>query len=121
MRNITGFFVLAILLVVASFGISIFNKTRTETLTVHVQDLQQQQIISGGKDNISTSIRYLIITDRETFICESNWLQGKFNNSDLYWHLKKDSSYVFRVSGLGKGLVTDYRNVLEATTVNKTH
>ena len=78
-----------------------------------VLDLQQQSIISSPDKNVSTEIRYLVITDKETFICKSSLLNSKFNNSDVFWRLKKDSTYNFRVAGVGKSLIFDYRNVLE--------
>lgn len=78
-----------------------------------VIDLQQQQIIRGSGKNISTEIRYLVITDKETFVCENSFFNGKFNNSDIYWRLKKDSVYTFKVAGLGKSMITDYRNILQ--------
>ena len=78
-----------------------------------VLELQQQQLIEGTDGNMSTSIRYLVITDKETFICENSLLNGKFNNSDIFWRLKKDSIYTFKVAGVGKSFVTEYRNILE--------
>lgn len=78
-----------------------------------VIDLQQQQLISGTKDNMSTEIRYLVITDKETFICESSLVNGKFDNSDIFFRLKKDSVYSFKVEGYKKSFVYDYRNILE--------
>ena len=76
-------------------------------------DLQQQQLIKGSREEMSTKIRYLVITDKETFICESSLLNGKFDNSNLFFHLKKDSTYNFKVEGYGKSLFYDYRNILE--------
>ena len=67
----------------------------------------------GADGNMSTEIRYLVITNKETFVCESSLLNGKFNNSDIYWHLKKDSTYTFKVAGVGKSMITEYRNILE--------
>lgn len=83
------------------------------TVTVKVTDLQSQQLVSGSKDNLSTKIRYLVITDSETFVIENNYLMFKFNNSDIYYRLKKDSTYTFKASGIGKTLLTDYRNILK--------
>jgi hypothetical protein len=40
-------------------------------------------------------------------------LIGKFNNSDIYWHLKEDSTYTFKVAGVGRSMITEYRNILE--------
>jgi len=78
-----------------------------------VNDLQQQQLIEGSGKNIKTTIRYLVITDKETFVCENSLLNGKFNNSDIFWRLKKDSTYTFKVAGIGKTFFTEYRNILE--------
>ncbi len=92
-----------------------------KTETVHnckVIHLQQQQLMSGLKDNISTEIRYLVITDKETFICESSMLNGKFNNSDIFWRLKEGETYNFKVCGIGKSIMSDYRNILESHETN---
>jgi hypothetical protein len=62
---------------------------------------------------MKTEIRYLVITDKETFVCESSLLNGKFNNTDIFYRLKKDSTYNFKVSGTGKSAFTEYRNILE--------
>jgi hypothetical protein len=78
-----------------------------------VIELQQQQLITGSKDNMTTSIRYLVITDKETFICETSVINGKFDNSNIFFHLKKDSTYTFKVEGYGKSMFYDYRNILE--------
>ena len=59
-------------------------------------ELQQQQLISGTDGNVKTEIRYLVITDKETFVCESSLLNGKFNNSDVYWHLEKTVSTLLK-------------------------
>lgn len=78
-----------------------------------VIDLQQQQLIKTVGEGMTTEIRYLVITDKETFICESSLLNGKFDNSNLFFHLKKDSTYNFKVEGYGKSFFYDYRNILE--------
>jgi len=78
-----------------------------------VMELQQQQLIKGSGNDMKTEIRYLVITDKETFICESSILNGKFNNSDIFWRLEKGKTYKFRVSGYGKSMFLDYRNILE--------
>lgn len=85
----------------------------SEARNQKIVDLQQQQLINGGKENVSTEIRYLIITDKETFICESSILNNKFDNSNIFWHLKRGKTYNFRVQGQGKSFLYDYRNVLD--------
>lgn len=84
----------------------------SEVENCKVIELQQQQLIQGADGTIKTQIRYLVVTDKGTFVCKNSLLNAKFNNSDLFWKLKKDSVYTFRVSGFGKSFITDYRNIL---------
>ena len=74
--------------------------------------LEQNIIKNTSGNSISTEIRYLVVTDKETFICESDVFNNKFNNSDIFFRLKQDSTYTFVVSGLGKSFLTDYRNII---------
>ena len=109
-----GIIGLVVVLLVGSLIVSVWNQLNVSTVeNCKVMDLQQQQLIKGSDGNMSTEIRYLVITDKETFVCESSLLNGKFNNSDIYWHLKKDSVYTFKVAGVGKSMITEYRNILE--------
>lgn len=103
-----------IIVVLANIYFYIKNELKIDIVkNCKVIDLQQQQIIKGSSSSVKTEIRYLVITDKETFICESSLLNEKFNNSDLYLRLKKDSVYTFRVAGFGKSVIYDYRNILE--------
>jgi len=89
------------------------NQTNVEVVpSCKVLDKQQQQIISSADGNMSTTYRYLVITDKETFVCENSMLNFKFNNSDIFWRIQKDSTYTFEVAGLGKTMITEYRNIL---------
>lgn len=109
-----GIIGLVVVLLIGSIIVSVWNQSNVSTVeNCKVIDLQQQQLIKGSNGNMSTEIRYLVITDKETFVCESSLLNGKFNNSDIYWHLKKDSIYTFKVAGVGKSMITEYRNILE--------
>ena len=109
-----GIIGLVVVLLIGSIIVPVWNQLNVSTVeNCKVMDLQQQQLIKGSDGNMSTEIRYLVITDKETFICESSLLNGKFNNSDIYWHLKKDSTYTFKVAGVGKSMITEYRNILE--------
>jgi len=95
-------------------GLNIDNSLNISKVNgAKIIELQQQQLIHGTGKSVSTEIRYLVITDRETFVCESSLVNVKYNNSDLFFHLKKDSIYNFKVSGRGKSLLFDYRNILE--------
>ena len=78
-----------------------------------VLDKQQQMHINSTDGNTSTTYRYLVITDKETFVCENSMLNFKFNNSDIFWRIQKDSTYTFEVAGLGKTMITEYRNILK--------
>ena len=99
------------LIILLSIGLSIHNESHTEVIPdVTIEKLQQQQLISKN----STKIRYLIITNKGTFICESSAVNDKWNNSDLFWHLKEGETYTFYVSGYGKSILFDYQNLLEA-------
>ncbi len=106
--------VVIVILIIGAIALSVNNQSKIDVVNgCKVIELQQQQLIKGTGKDVSTEIRYLVITDKETFICESSLLNGKFNNSDVFWHLKKDSTYNFRVAGMGKSLLYDYRNILE--------
>ena len=107
--------IIGIVLLVASItGASIYNSTVTEVVhNCKVIKLEQQQIISGHDSQMHTEIRYLIITDKETFISKSSLMNGKFNNSDVFYHLEEGKTYSFKVAGVGKGFFFDYRNILK--------
>ena len=107
---------MVIVLIVVLLGVSatIWDGFTVSTIeNCKVIDLQQHQIIKSSDGNVKFRMRYLIITDKETFISETNIFHWKFNNSDVFYHLKKDSTYTFKVSGVGKGVFSDYRNILE--------
>jgi hypothetical protein len=113
-RFTTTIVFIVIAVIITGLGLSISNQTAVDTIKdCKVIELQQQQLIKGTGKDVSTEIRYLVITDKETFICENSFLNGKFNNSDVFWHLRKDSIYSFKVAGQGKSIFFDYRNILE--------
>lgn len=95
-------------------GVSIANSTKISTVKdCKVLKLQQQSILSGSEGKMYTEIRYLVITDKGTFVCENSLINLKFNNSDIFFRLKEDSVYTFKVAGIGKTFITDYQNILE--------
>ena len=105
--------IIAVVISLIFVGLYINNDLSIEVVNNQkVVDLEQQQIISGHK-TVNTKIRYLVITDKETFICESSVINGKYNNADIFYHLKKDSIYNFKVCGKGKSLLYDYRNIID--------
>lgn len=106
----SGFAIIILLI----FAIVYYNDGKINTVkSVTILDLQQQQKISGTKDNMSTEFRYLVITDKETFICESSIFNGKFDNSNIFYKLQKGKVYNFKVCGVGKSFLFDYRNILD--------
>lgn len=106
------FFVLVAALLVTYTGTKIYNEFHTETLVnCKVVNLSQQNLINGKV--VTTDIRYLIATDKGTFICENSWVNWKFNNSDIFLNLRQDSTYTFKVCGIGKTFLTDYQNIIE--------
>jgi hypothetical protein len=113
MRKTRTIIYLVAILIIGAILFSFSNETKTDYVECEVIKLQQQNIINGSENNVSTEIRYLVVTDKETFICESSILNGKFNNSDIFFRLKENKKYKFKVCGIGKTFFTDYRNIIE--------
>ena len=116
-NSIFIYFGFIILFIISAISVTIYNESKIGFVkSCKILELQQQQKISGSGKNISTEIRYLVVSDKETFICESSLLNGKFDNSNIFFHLKKDSIYNFKVCGSGKSFIFDYRNILEVSS-----
>lgn len=111
----TGIPVLIMLFVILFFTLKqVQNSFKVNSVyNCKVLRLEQQQKITGSSSSLKTNIRYLVITDKETFVCESSIINGKFNNSDLFFRLKEGEIYSFKVEGYGKSILYDYRNILE--------
>lgn len=109
-----NFKTLIIVLIVAGLALSLLNAgNRTEFTNVTVKKLVAQNLISGSSDNLATEIRYIVATNKGTFLCESSILNGKFNNSEIFYSLKEDSTYnKFVVVGIGKTMFSDYQNLI---------
>jgi hypothetical protein len=113
----TTTFILVFIIIFVAIG-KVFDAISVSNIdNCKIIKLQQQQIVSGENNSINTKIRYLIITDKETFVCENAILHGKFNNSDLFFRLKEGDTYNFKVCGVGKSFLTDYRNILKESKV----
>lgn len=92
---------------------TVMNQSNVATVPdCKVQKLISQQIIDNNRGDMNTHYRYLVVTNKETFVCESSMLNLKFNNSDIFWRLKEDSTYTFKVVGFGKSPITEYRNII---------
>lgn len=101
--------ILFIVLIVGMITCNSIGQLKKETVTCKVIEAVAQMKVNKK----STDYRYLVITDKGTFICESSWVNGKFNNSDEFYRIKKDSTYTFVVVGWGKSFLTDYKNIIE--------
>lgn len=114
-QNIMFKFVLIFIIIflISDCSFELYQSKKFENVSCKIIDLQQQQIISGTKSNMNTEIRYLVITDKETFVCETSYFNAKFNNSDIFFRLKKDQTCTFNVCGIGKTIISDYRNILQ--------
>lgn len=105
---------LILFIIIANVLMTYFDQSRIEMVSNYtVIYLQQQQKISGSGSDMKTEFRYLVITDKETLICENSFFNGKFNNSDIFWRLKKGNTYTFRLAGFGKSFWFDYRNIID--------
>lgn len=74
-----------------------------------------------GKErvNYEKSGKYLIFTDNETFECTDAMFVGKFNSSDMYGNIQKDSTYRFKVVGWRIPFLSSYRNIIKVTIKTK--
>ncbi len=110
-RNIQRFIIGSIIIIIIStFTLNICNDLNVNTVQATVKKLERQQLI--GKNG--TEYRYLIICDKELFVCHSSLINNKFDNSNLFFNLEEGVKYEFTVSGYGKGIIFDYRNILKA-------
>jgi len=109
-----NFKVLIIVLIGAALTLSLLNAgNRTEITNVTVKKLVAQNLVSGSSDNLATEIRYLVVTNKGIFLCESSILNGKFNNSEIFYSLKEDSTYTkFVTVGIRKTMLSDYPNLI---------
>lgn len=105
-----GVALMAILLVLQF----VFVKSTKETTVVTVTD--KERIVETDADGKATS-KYLIFTDKETFECSDEIMVGKFNSSDFYGQIHKDSTYKFTVYGWRIPFFSSYRNIINLEKV----
>jgi hypothetical protein len=102
---------LLVILLVGCPVMETYSAFKTDYVTAKVIAVEDQQKIQKS----GTEYRYLVITDKETFVCEKSYLKWHFDASNTFYRIKKDSTYHFKVQGIGKGVLTDYRNILLVT------
>ena len=92
----------------------IFVKSTQETIIVKVTD--KERIVETNSEG-KVSSKYLIFTDKETFECTDEIIVGKFNSSDFYGQIHKDSTYNFVVYGWRIPFFSSYRNIIEINKI----
>lgn len=108
-----SFYLIIGIFVICIMAIPTCNQFPTSIVTCKILNLQSQQILSGEPGNASTHIRYIVITDRGTFVSETSVFHWKFNNSEIFYNLNVGSVYTMKVAGVGKSLLTDYKNIIK--------
>ena len=66
-------------------------------------------------------MQYRIYTDSEVFTNEDSFLFGKYNSSDFYGQIQKDSIYYLQVVGWRKPRLSWYRNIVAFVPADSTH
>ncbi len=105
-------FIIIGIIIVSAIATNIAGSMKTEIIYGKVIAKQIQQKISGSGNDLKTEIRYIVATDKETYVVENSVINLKFNNSDIYMRIDTGKSYTFKVCGWGKTMITDYRNIL---------
>lgn len=106
-------FVLGVVATLLCVVFDFVSKTTTEQIpNCEVITTIALSKINGSATNLNTEIIYLVVTNKETFICEESALNGSLNNVDMFYRIKKDSTYTFKVAGFGKTVFSDYRNII---------
>lgn len=102
-----------IALVIYGLGLKLYDACLSMTVNcATVIELKEQQKIHGSGEKMSTEIRFIVVTDKGTFTSEDAIMKWKFNNSEIFYNLKKDSAYTFVIAGIGNGFLTDYQNII---------
>lgn len=84
----------------------------SETDAIVYDKMSQFQI-----ENKHSFYRYLIFTDKGTFISKENILIGKYESSETFFKLQKGHKYHLKLSGWGKSMVTDYKNIIDVQEI----
>jgi len=104
-----GIIILVGLVIIGGIGFEVAKFTNTETITITVTD--KERVVTGKGDDISS--KYLIYTDKGTFENTDTFIKFKFNSSDLYGKLKKDSTYTVETYGFRVPFLSMYKNIVK--------
>ena len=102
--------IIAIILLIG-IGYSIAYYSSSKTITIKVNDKERIVETTGG-ENPSVSSKYLVYTEQGVFENTDNLMFLKFNSSDVYNSLKRDSTYNVTVAGWRIPLFSMYQNVI---------
>ena len=94
-------------------GIPIILHNTTKDTVSNVVVTNKERITSS--DNYS---KYLIWTENETFENTDSIYSFKFDSSDIYGHIKVNSTCTFKVNWFRIKLFSMYRNILSADCVS---
>jgi len=97
-----------VILIISIIG-TIFYYQTEEIVTIIVTD--KERIVES--DGETTTSKYLIFTESETFENTDLLFKGKFNSSDIQGQLQEDSTYTVEVIGWRVPFMSMYRNIIE--------
>ena len=75
-----------------------------------------ERVVTGNGDSLSS--KYLVFTDKETFQNTDTIFYMKFNSSDIYGAIEKESKYESVVYGWRIPFLSMYRNIVSLTLIN---
>lgn len=90
-----------------------------DSITVTVEKLETR--IVPTKKSLREDFYIIVKYDdgrKETLVSSDSYMNGKFNNADIFYRLKENSKYRMQVCGFGKGLFFDYRNILTISQID---
>jgi len=105
-KLILGLF--GIILTISIVGTVFYYQTE-EIVTITVMD--KERIVES--DGESTTSKYLIFTEAETFENTDLLFKGKFNSSDIQGQLQEGETYTVEVIGWRVPFASMYRNIVE--------
>ena len=100
MKKILCLIILVIAISMTTGCVDYFNEKEVECT------VQDKWLKRSGEEDI-----YLIQCDDTVYKIKDLLLKGKFNSSDLYARLKKDTKYRLQVSGYRWQFFSNYQNI----------
>jgi hypothetical protein len=114
MKSIKFFTYGIAILVLSLIIVKMYGSIAKHTVKVKIISLDKRLVGQPGdfKEKFYITAQNLTDNKTETFINEDNFWAFKYNNAEIFYSLKKDSLYTLKVSGFGKSIITDYRNII---------